>query len=78
MKHVNLNKTTAMHTVGSANRFNYDDDHHHHHNRYFHYLMMMMMTHWQGSALSNWFPYLKPIPRALLTHCPDDGGSKHL
>jgi hypothetical protein len=32
----------------------------------------------EGSTLSDWFPYLKPIPRARLIHCPDDGGSKHL
>jgi hypothetical protein len=29
-------------------------------------------------CLSHWFPYLKPIPHAWLTHHPDDGGSKHL
>jgi hypothetical protein len=28
--------------------------------------------------LSDWFPYLKSIPRAWLTDRPDDGGSKHL
>jgi hypothetical protein len=32
----------------------------------------------QGSALSDWFPCLKPIPRLWLTYCPDDGGIKHL
>jgi hypothetical protein len=30
------------------------------------------------SALGDWFLYLKPIPRARLTHCPDAGGSKDL
>jgi hypothetical protein len=32
----------------------------------------------QGSALTDWFLYLKPIPRAWFTHFPDDGGSKYL
>jgi hypothetical protein len=30
------------------------------------------------SALADWFPYLKPIPRAWFTYSPDDGGSKDL
>jgi hypothetical protein len=30
------------------------------------------------STLADWFLYLKPFPRARLTHCPDDGGSKNL
>jgi hypothetical protein len=30
------------------------------------------------SALAVWFLYLKPIPRARLTHRPDDGGTKDL
>jgi hypothetical protein len=36
------------------------------------------IPHWsgQGSALIHWFLYLKLIPYARLTHCPDDGGSK--
>jgi hypothetical protein len=38
------------------------------------------LPHWsgQGSTLSDWLPHLKPIPRARLTHRPDDGGNKHL
>jgi hypothetical protein len=32
----------------------------------------------QGSMLSDRLPYLKQIPRARLTHRPDDGDSKHL
>jgi hypothetical protein len=32
----------------------------------------------KGSALADWFLYLKPIPRARLTHRPDDGCSKDL
>jgi hypothetical protein len=32
----------------------------------------------QGSALADWFLYLKTIPCMQLTHCPDDGGSKDL
>jgi hypothetical protein len=32
----------------------------------------------QVPTLSDWFLYLKPIPHAWLTHCPDDGDSKHL
>jgi hypothetical protein len=38
------------------------------------------LPHWsgQGSILSDWFPYLKPIPHERLTHRPDDGGSEHL
>jgi hypothetical protein len=30
------------------------------------------------SVLADWFLYLKPIPHAWLTHCPDDAGSKDL
>jgi hypothetical protein len=30
------------------------------------------------SALADWFLYLKSIPRAQLTHRPDDGRSKDL
>jgi hypothetical protein len=30
------------------------------------------------SALSDQLPYLKSIPHVQLTHCPYDGGSKHL
>jgi hypothetical protein len=38
------------------------------------------LPHWsdQGSALSNLLLYLIQLFRALLTHCPDDGGSKFL
>jgi hypothetical protein len=38
------------------------------------------LPHWsgQGSALTDWFLYLKKIPRMQLTHCPDDGGRKYL
>jgi hypothetical protein len=31
-----------------------------------------------SSALADWFLHLKPIPRARLTHRPDDVGSKDL
>jgi hypothetical protein len=30
------------------------------------------------SALADWFLFLKPFPRARLSHRPDDGGSKNL
>jgi hypothetical protein len=32
----------------------------------------------QGSALIDWFLFLKLIPCVQLTHRPDDGGSKYL
>jgi hypothetical protein len=36
-----------------------------------------LIPHWSGqsSALISWFLYLKPIPHAQLTHCPDDEGA---
>jgi hypothetical protein len=39
-----------------------------------------LIPHWsgQGSALTDWLLYLKPIPHTQLTHCSDDGGSKDL
>jgi hypothetical protein len=39
-----------------------------------------LIHHWssQGSALTDWFLYLKPIPCTQLTHRPDDEGSKDL
>jgi hypothetical protein len=38
------------------------------------------LPHWsdQGFIMLDRFAYLKPIPRARLTHRPDDGGSKDL
>jgi hypothetical protein len=38
------------------------------------------LPHWsgQGSTVSDWFLYQKPIPCVRLTHHPDDGDSKYL